>query len=63
MLLTDKQLDEELKELAKILNPDTTDKINSHMVSIMRQIEDLRKSRDGWKKKFENCRRKNDNHK
>ena len=51
MLLSDEELDEAIKKFELWTPP--TESLASHISSIMRRIEDLRKSRDNWRKKYE----------
>ncbi len=52
MLISDEELDKVMKELGEILQPKQINKIQSLMVSVFRQVEELRKSRDNWKSKY-----------
>lgn len=52
-LIDDKALDKEMYELRDLLNPLALSMIKSHFLSISRQLEDLRKSRDLWREKYE----------
>lgn len=47
------EIDETMRELSRVLHPNSIRKIESLMVSIWRQVEDLKKSRDLWRSKFE----------
>jgi hypothetical protein len=53
MILSDQKIKEECNKLNEILTPKALEKIKSHLVSIAVQIEDLRKSRDRWKERYD----------
>ena len=50
--MIDIEINKTLKELSEIFKPKFMDKLASHLFSLERQIEDLRKSRDNWKDKY-----------
>ncbi len=47
----DSDIKETIKELADLLNPEALVKLNSHLNSLIQQIDDLTKSRDNWRAK------------
>ncbi len=54
MLITeDKELNEVFDKILKILRPQCVETLIGHLQSIHRQVEDLRTSRDNWRKKYE----------
>lgn len=53
MKKTTEEFNKLLKELSEIMKIDTINKIHSHINSLMRENEDLKKSRDNWRKKYE----------
>jgi len=53
MKKTTEEFNKLLKELSEIMKVDTINKIHSHINSLMRENEDLKKSRDNWREKYE----------
>ena len=56
MLLDENEIKKEISELLGILQPEAMSKVVSHLVSISQKVEDLSKSRNEWKKKFEDLK-------
>ncbi len=54
--MIDLEIKKTLSELYDFLNPDCIQKINSHLLSLSRKIEDLSVSRDKWKEKYTNLK-------
>lgn len=52
MKLTTEEFDKILKELREVMKLDAVDKINSLVMSLMRENEDLKKSRDMWRERL-----------
>ena len=50
-----------IDSLNRILNDETLEKIKNHLYSLARQIEDLTKSRNDWKMKYEELKINNSN--
>jgi hypothetical protein len=53
MIVKDRELNKLFLDIRELLQPKEVDKLLSHMMSIYRRVEDLRESRDNWKKKYE----------
>ena len=51
--MLDERINKTLKEISEILNPKPFERLKSHLSSLYRDIGDLRKSRDKWRRKFE----------
>ena len=49
----DEDIQHTINELSELLCPKALLKLNSHLMSLMRQIDDLTKSRDNWRAKAE----------
>lgn len=54
--MIDLELNKTIKKLYNFLTPDAIEKIKSHLLSIHRKVEDLSKSRDNWKRKYEDLK-------
>lgn len=52
MKLNNSELKKNMRELQKAFSPKSLNKIQSHLISLERQIEDLIESRDNWKNKY-----------
>ena len=50
--MIDNEIELTIRELYELLNPEIVRKIESHVLSLQRHIEDLTKSRDDWKMKY-----------
>ena len=51
--MIDENINQTLKELTEILHPNALVRLNSHINSLIRDIGDLRTSRNNWKKKYQ----------
>jgi len=51
--MLNKDIFKTIKELGDLLHPKALTKLESHLTSLLRQIEQLRESRDRWKNNFE----------
>lgn len=57
MFLEDNKLDKVLAEVMRDFSPVSIDRMRSHLVSVHRQVEDLRISRDNWRNKYEELKK------
>lgn len=58
MFQTKEQLKKIYKDLRKIFGEEAVMKINDHIFSLWRKLEDLERSRDMWKKKYFDLKKK-----
>lgn len=58
--MIDENIKQTLKEISEILNPKPMKKLISHLNSLFRDINDLTKSRDNWRNKYEELKSSND---
>lgn len=56
--MIDQDIEQHFKELERIFNYEAIHKIKSHVSSLHQNIIELKQSRDGWKKKYEELKAK-----
>jgi hypothetical protein len=54
--MNDKELKEEFKELARIIQPKTLEEIKSRMARLYEKCEELERSRNSWRDKYNNLK-------
>ena len=53
MFRDEEEIEELMRKIADIMNPHALASLHSHMASLHRKVEDLKKSRDKWRIKYE----------